>query len=85
MPIGFGLLGALLGVIAGGVVVLARTAQLEVGVVHMSGRSIALYIGVGAAVGFLGGMIVGAELLGLLARKPPEEPSSFESEGTAGS
>jgi hypothetical protein len=77
MPIGFGLLGALLGVIAGAVVVLARSAQFEVGV-HMTGRTIALYVGVGAAVGFVGGMIVGAELLGLLTRKKPEEPSSAE-------
>ena len=77
MPIGFGLLGALLGVIAGGVLVLARSAQFEVGV-HMTGRTIALYVGVGAAVGFVGGMIVGAELLGLLTRKKPEEPSSAE-------
>jgi hypothetical protein len=82
MPIGFGLLGALLGVIAGGVVVLARSAQFQVGV-HMTGRSIALYVGVGAAVGFVGGMIVGAELLGLLTRKPPAEPSAVESEGAA--
>jgi hypothetical protein len=77
MPLGFGLLGALLGVIAGAVVVLARSAQFEVGV-HMSGRSIAVYVGIGAAVGFVGGIIVGAELLGLLTKKPPAEPSSVE-------
>lgn len=79
MPIGFGFLGALLGVIAGGVVVLARSANFEVGV-HMTGRSIALYVGIGAAVGFVGGMIVGAELLGLLTRKQQGEPSTPESE-----
>jgi len=74
MPIGFGLLGALLGAIAGGVVVLARSAQFPVGV-HMSGQHIVVYVGIGAAVGFIGGMIAGAELLGLLTRKPPpEEP-----------
>ncbi len=84
MPLGFGLLGALLGVIAGGVVVLARTAQFEVGV-HMSGRSIAVYVGIGAAVGFVGGLIVGAELLGLLTRKQPGEPAAVESDGTAAS
>ncbi len=77
MPIGFGLLGALLGVIAGGVVVLARTAQFGQLGVHMSSDRIAVYVGVGAAVGFVGGMIIGAELLGLLTRKPPaDEPSS---------
>jgi hypothetical protein len=75
MPLGFGFLGALLGVIAGGVVVLARSAQFVVGV-HMSDRSVALYVGIGAAVGFVGGMIVGAELLGLLTRKQQEEPST---------
>jgi hypothetical protein len=81
MPIGFGLLGALLGVIAGGVVVLARSAQFEVGV-HMTSRTIALYVGVGAAVGFVGGMIVGAELLGLLTRKQQGDPPAVESERT---
>jgi hypothetical protein len=76
MPIGFGIIGALLGVIAGGVVVLARSAQFEVGQ-HMSSQRIAVFVCVGAAIGFLGGMIVGAELLGLLTRKPPaDEPSS---------
>jgi len=81
MPLGFGLLGALLGVIAGAVVVLARSAQFEVGV-HMSGRSIAVYVGIGAAVGFVGGLIVGAELLGLLTKAPPAEPSSVETAPT---
>jgi len=81
VPIGFGLLGALLGVIAGGVVVLARSAQFEVGV-HMTGRSIAVYVGIGAAVGFVGGMIVGAELLGLLTRDRQVEPAAVENDGT---
>jgi len=79
MPVGFGLLGALLGSIAGGVVVLASSANIAA-YNHISGQRIAVYVGVGAFIGFIGGMIVGAELLGLLtkdrpkAASPPAEP-----------